>query len=109
MDFFKFVFPFLWRGSLLIRINTVLTFLLLILTKALNVVHPLILKYIIDSITLGNTGKDHQADIFFMIGMYTLTRFSADFVNYIREIPFATVSASAEIHVANLVYNHVQH
>lgn len=108
MDFFKFIFPFLWKGGLIIKINTILTFLLLIVTKGLNVVHPLILKYVIDDITLGTAGHN-QADTFFMIGMYSLTRFSADFINYIREIPFATVSASAEIYVADLVYNHIQH
>ena len=42
-----------------------------------------------------------------MIGMYALTRFSAEFVNYIREIPFANVAASAEVHIAHMVFNHI--
>jgi ATP-binding cassette subfamily B protein len=109
MDFFKFVLPFLWRGGLIIKINTILTILLLIAAKGMNVIHPLILKMVIDEITLGDSSKSTQANIFFLIGMYTLTRFSSDFINYIREIPFATVAASAEIYVADMVYNHVQH
>jgi ABC-type transport system involved in Fe-S cluster assembly fused permease/ATPase subunit len=40
--------------------------------------------------------------------MYCVVRFSADFVNNIREIPFANVSASAEIFIAHLVYTHIQ-
>lgn len=58
MDFFKFIFPFLWRSGAKIRFNTTMTFLLLILAKALNVTHPLILKEIIDDITLGEYSKD---------------------------------------------------
>lgn len=40
--------------------------------------------------------------------MYAIVRFTADFVNNIREIPFANVSASAEIYIAHLVYSHIQ-
>ena len=40
--------------------------------------------------------------------MYCVVRFAADFVNNIREIPFANVSASAEIYIAHMVYTHVQ-
>ena len=102
-DFVKFTFPFLWKGGLKIRIYTVITLLLLVLTKMLNVTHPLILKLIID----GVTSFQDQSEIYFYIGMYALTKFSADFVNYIREVPFATVSASAETYIAHMVYNHI--
>jgi hypothetical protein len=47
-DFAKFTLPFLWRGGFVIRVQTVLTFVLLFLSKGLNVTHPLILKYAID-------------------------------------------------------------
>lgn len=40
--------------------------------------------------------------------MYSIVRFLADFVNNAREIPFANVSASAEIHIAHKVYSHTQ-
>lgn len=49
-DFAKFTLPFLWKGGILIRLQTVLTFILLFLSKGLNVTHPLILKYAIDNI-----------------------------------------------------------
>lgn len=80
----------------------------MLLAKGLNVFHPIIQKTVIDRIT--NTYDDHTAkvEIFFLIGLYALVRFSADFTNYIREIPFANVSASAEVYIAHMVYNHVQ-
>jgi ABC-type transport system involved in Fe-S cluster assembly fused permease/ATPase subunit len=39
--------------------------------------------------------------------MYAILRFTADFVNNMREIPFANVSASAEIFIAHKVYSHI--
>lgn len=52
-DFFSFTLPFLWKGGLLIKIQTILTFALMILAKGLNVIHPLILKMVIDDMTIG--------------------------------------------------------
>ncbi len=49
-DFTKFTLPFLWKGGFMIRVQTVLTFILLFLSKGLNVMHPLILKFVIDEI-----------------------------------------------------------
>jgi len=49
-DFTKFTMPFLWKGGFLIRLQTILTFVLLLVAKGLNVTHPLILKFAIDSI-----------------------------------------------------------
>jgi len=40
--------------------------------------------------------------------MYAIVRFLADFVNNMREIPFANVSASAEIYIAHMVFSHIQ-
>jgi len=109
-DFAKFTFPFLWRGGTLIRIQTVLTFILLFVAKGLNVTHPLILKFAIDSIQECDTyeGCRNTGNTYFLVAMYCVVRFTADFVNNIREIPFANVSASAEIYIAHLVYTHVQ-
>ena len=107
LDFMKFTFPFLWKGGYIVKTCTVLTFVLLVLTKVLNVIHPLILKEVIDAVTSTNYGDEMQRHTYFLIGMYTLTMFSADFVNYIREVPFATVSASAETYIAHMVYNHI--
>ena len=109
-DFAKFTLPFLWRGGFMIRVQTVLTFILLFLSKGLNVTHPIILKYAIDSIQecLDNLNCPNSDRVYFLVAIYCAVRFSADFVNNIREIPFANVSASAEIYIAHMVYGHVQ-
>ena len=80
------------------------------LAKGLNVTHPIILKYAIDTIqecldvyTCPNSDR-----VYFLVAMYCIVRFAADFVNNIREIPFANVSASAEIYIAHMVYTQVQ-
>lgn len=112
-DFTKFTVPYLWKGGFIIRVQTVLTIVLLFISRGLNVLHPLILKYVIDAITCQN--GDASVDCFhptesityLLIGMYCLTRFTADFANNIREIPFANISASAEIYIAQLVYTHI--
>ena len=83
-----------------------ITFILLVLSRGLNVLHPVILKFAIDEITAGSENHSHT---YLLISMYCFVRFMADFVNNAREIPFASVSASAEIYIAHLVYNHVQH
>ena len=112
-DFTKFTMPFLWKGGFLIRVQTVLTFVLLFVAKGLNVTHPLILKFVIDRIQLCHFDGVHETcpdsgNTYFLVAMYCMVRFAADFVNNIREIPFANVSASAEIFIAHLVYTHIQ-
>jgi len=79
---------------------------MLLLSRGLNVLHPVILKLAVDAITASD--PDH-AHTYLLISMYCVVRFLADFVNNIREIPFANVSASAEIYIAHMVYNHIQH
>jgi ATP-binding cassette subfamily B protein len=69
------------------------------------------LKFAIDSITCQTeNGKDceDQSQTYFLVAMYATVRFLADFVNNMREIPFANVSASAEIYIAHMVYSHIQ-
>lgn len=83
---------------------------MLLLSRGLNVLHPLILKYAIDAITKDDAGEsdpDSHGHTYLLVTMYCVVRFLADFVNNIREIPFANVSASAEIYIAHLVYNHI--
>lgn len=112
--YFKFTMPFLWKGGFWIRVQTVLTFILLVISRLLNVTHPLILKYTIDaigcdqSIDPTNCDSDHNRT-YMLIFMYAGTRYAADLVNNIRELPFANVSAAAEIYIAHMVYNHIQH
>ena len=112
LDFAKFTLPYLWRGGFWIRVQTVITFVLLIVSRLLNVTHPLILKYAIDAISCIGEKPERQdecashSSTYFLVAMYALVRFLADLVNNIREIPFANVSASAEIHIAHQVYSH---
>ena len=48
--FLGFTFPKLWEGGWLIRIQTVLAFTFMILSKVVNVAHPVVLKYAVDSV-----------------------------------------------------------
>lgn len=108
-DFTKFTVPYIWKGGFMIQLQTVLTLLMLLTSRALNVTHPLILKFAIDAITLdGKEESSDHAHTYMLIAMYCVVRFLADFVNNVREIPFANVSASAEIYIAHKVYNHIQ-
>ena len=94
----------------MIKLQTILTFILLFVAKGLNVTHPIILKYAIDNIQecLDVNSCPNSDRVYFFVAMYCIVRFAADFVNNIREIPFANVSASAEIYIAHIVYTHVQ-
>ena len=92
-----------------------LTFVLLIVSRGLNVMHPLILKFAVDDITCNSENRlddtvcpNSHSHTYFLVAMYAIIRFLADFVNNVREIPFANVSASAEIYIAHLVYTHIQ-
>ena len=104
-DFIKFTLPYLWTSGKLIRLQTILSIILLILSKIFSVIHPLILKQVIDLISsesgTGDVGSvsSHQTTSI-MIGMYVLCRFAADVVNNLREYPFSNVSANAEIYIA---------
>jgi ATP-binding cassette subfamily B protein len=44
-----------------------------------------------------------------LIIIYASTKFGAEFLNYMREVPFAYVAANAELHIATMVYRHIQH
>ena len=86
-----------------------MTLLLLILSKMINVLHPLILKFAIDGIACTDTelNKCNTGQTWVLVAMYPIVRFLADFINNIREIPFANVSASSEIYIAHKVYSHI--
>lgn len=85
----------------------------MVLTKLLNVTHPLILKVAIDAITcvaddsVDGTCPPHQ-EVYFLVALYGLTKFAAEIINYLREIPFSQVSGSAEVFIASTVYEHTQ-
>jgi len=42
-----------------------------------------------------------------LIIIYAAIKFTAEFLNYIRELPFAYMSANAEKNIAALVYGHI--
>lgn len=74
---------------------------MIILAKALNVFHPIVLKYLIDTLVEGGS-------IYHLVILYAVAKFAADLVNNLREVTFAKVSASAEVFIADKVYNHIQ-
>jgi len=93
-----------------------MTFVLLIVSRIANVAHPLILGQIVANISCDpehelnkESGCPDSHAIYTMIIVYACTKFGAEFLNYMREIPFAYVSANAELHIATLVYRHIQH
>lgn len=92
--------PFLWTGGFWVKVQLLVTIFLIVLAKLLNVSHPIILKLIIDTLTAGKDG-------YFYVGAYVLVRFAADFVNNLREVTFAHVSANAETLIAQRVYSHI--
>ena len=86
---------------------------LMLVSKSLIVTYPFFLKLAIDGITCDPILNPEvmcasSNEIYLYIGMYGGIKFSADFINYIRELPFANVMASAECHIANMVYKHTQ-
>jgi len=111
-DFTKFTLPFLWKGGCLIKFQSTLTFVLMIVAKLLVVTYPVFIKYAIDGMTCDPltsiTICPDQSEIYMYIALYAGIKFTADFINYIREIPFSNVTASAECFIANMVYKHTQ-
>jgi hypothetical protein len=94
-----------------LKATTVFTFFLLFASRAANITHPLILKAIIDNISCDREADDscpESDEVYVLIGLYALVKFGGDFLNYIREVPFAYISANAEKHIAKLVYGHIQ-
>lgn len=112
-----FAVPFIWKGSLVVKISTIGMFITLIVSRLGNVIHPLVLKAVIENISC--VEKPADGDIpavtcpdahtnYMLIIIYAVTKFAAEFLNYIREIPFAYIAANAEKHIAAKVYQHIQ-
>ena len=64
-------------------------------------------SYFIKMFKDDDTGCPSVEETYILIGLYAGCMFLADFLNYIREIPYATMSALAEISIAYDVYDHV--
>jgi ATP-binding cassette subfamily B protein len=97
----KFTLPALWQGGFWVKMQVILTIFMIILAKVLNVIHPIILKYLIDTLVEGGS-------IYYLVGLYACAKFSADLINNLREVTFVKVSANAEVYIADKVYNHIQ-
>ena len=109
--FLKFALPFMWKGGIGVKLTTIMLFVLMIVSRLGSIAHPLILKAILDNVTCKSEGAsatcpDIQAT-YLLIVLYAVVKFLADFINYIREVPFAYVSANSEKHIAKLVYGHI--
>ena len=96
-----YILPFLFKGSVWVKMATVATALLIILHRLLNVLHPLILGMAVNSLADGE-------DSYFLVGAYVVVKFAADVVANLRETTFAHVSANAEVFIAQKVYTHIQ-
>ena len=59
---------------------------------------------------MASTSEDGCADpqyTYILIIIYVVCKFLNEFINYLREVPFAYTMATAEKHIAELVYKHV--
>lgn len=94
------------------KITTFLTFVMLITSRVMTVIHPLILKRVMENITCDDEGGTKECpdveDTYMWIIFYAVMKFTAEVINYIREIPFSYVSANAEKYIAKTVFNHMQ-
>jgi ABC-type transport system involved in Fe-S cluster assembly fused permease/ATPase subunit len=64
-------------------------------------VHPVILKFLIDALFASQPE-------YWLVVLYVVARFLADIAKSLSEVPFSNISANAEVHIANKVYNHIQ-
>jgi ATP-binding cassette, subfamily B, heavy metal transporter len=97
----KFSFPLLLKGDWVVKFQFLVTLLLTLSAKVLSVIHPIVLKFVIDSMTAGESA-------FYLIILYAAIRLISEANNLTREISFASISASAEVNIASMVYNHIQ-
>lgn len=114
-EFVAFTWPFLWKGGWDVKITTFFTFVMLLLSRVMTVIHPLILKRVIENITCDPDDNDLEGgacptteDTYVWILFYASMKLVAETVNYLREIPFSYVSANAEKYIAKTVHSHMQ-
>lgn len=96
-----FIFSALWKGQGWIKLQVIITFLMIILAKLLNVFHPIVLKILIDTLIEGN-------QTYHLVVFYGVIKLLADAVNNLREITFARVSANSEVIISSKLFNHIQ-
>ena len=91
-----------------------------ILVKATNIMLPLVLKEVINSMICDPKKEKNDwlvdfsdkkcrtnEEIYILIGIYAATKFLTDICNNIREWPFAHLTAKVEISIAHDVYDHI--
>mmetsp|Transcript_14338 Transcript_14338/g.24413 ORF Transcript_14338/g.24413 Transcript_14338/m.24413 type:complete len:327 (-) Transcript_14338:1052-2032(-) len=108
--FIKFTIPRVWIGGFYKKFLVIFNLLLIFANKGANVLVPICLKFAVDAITCsdGVSQCPTNQETYLLIGLYALCKFAADFLNYIRELPYARLAATAEISIAHDVYDHVQ-
>ena len=97
----RFILPILWKGDWVVKLQVIVTILLTFAAKVFAVIHPVILKLVIDAMSAGEAA-------YYLIVLYIIVRMCAEICQMSREISFASVSASSEVYIASLVYNHIQ-
>lgn len=111
--FSKFTFPRLWTGGICVKLLCIFNMILVISVKVFAVIVPIVLKYAVEAIICdpdslkGEEVCPTATETYLLIGLYGGIKFLGDFINYMREIPFAYMSARAEISIAHDVYDHV--
>ena len=105
----------LWRGSCGVKFLTVLMIFSLFVSQFAQVATPLILRIVVSNITCDETKLENPDEecttaheTYMLILAYAGVNFGAQFLNYVREIPFAYMSANAEMKIAAMVYAHIQ-
>lgn len=105
----------MWEGDWTVKLTTIATFIMLIASRALAIIHPIILRriiylisctYDVKGINATSCGTPHEVYIYIVI--YAFVKLGSELVNYLREIPFSVTVANAEKYIAGKVYNHIQ-
>ena len=107
-----FTFPRLWLGGCWRKFIVLFNFFMVLAVKGAQVTIPIILKYAVDAIICDEetfpNGCPSQQETYMLIIGYAVLKFAGDFLNNIREIPYANMAATAEISIAHDVYDHAQ-
>jgi len=105
----------MWEGDWTVKMTTIITFFMLIASRALAIIHPIILRkiifliscvYSVEGIDAPSCGTPHEVYIYIVI--YAFVKMGSELVNYLRELPFSVTVANAEKYIAGKVYNHIQ-
>lgn len=112
-----FTLPRVWKGSCKDKALVVFNFALVAIAKAVNVVNPLLLMLVVNSI-MCEEDENHDGvnentcppaeEVYTYILFYAGFKFAYEIIHSFREIPFSYMASRAEINIADEVYFHVQ-